>query len=201
MADASIDIPIDQFTNLSSGMSATMLVLLRSLGLEKGDTLTINEVDEFSVPTGNVGYGLVEKIASGQFYNLPDIYNQYYLNPFTLPTWINYSATSTVNGWSSITVKKIFYKVVGDTVYCQFDILGTSNATSASFTLPPSLVPVNISPQNSCRVENNGAFPTTIGIVLMLAGSSTVNCYLNNNAALFASVNTKRVSGLFFYML
>jgi hypothetical protein len=48
----------------------------------------------------------------------------------------DYSATSTIVGWSSYDTKKIFYKKVGKLVFCQFSLRGTSDADTASFTLP-----------------------------------------------------------------
>lgn len=50
--------------------------------------------------------------------------------------WTDYSGTSTVTGWSSFTVKQIYYKKVGKMVYVTFALNGTSNSTSVSFTLP-----------------------------------------------------------------
>ena len=201
MADASINVQIDQFTNLASGMSATMLVLLRSLGLEKGDTLTINEVDSSNVATGNVGFGLVEKIASGQFYNLPDIYNQYYLNPFILPTWIDYSTTSTVVGWSGAPTKNIWYKVVGDTVYCRFKIFGTSNSSAATFTLPNAASASMPSLYIPCRVQNLGLFANGNGVVLIAPSSSTFQVYVLNSLTVFSASNSKSIEGEFFYQI
>lgn len=191
----------DRFQDLSSGPSATMLVLLISLGIQKNDTLEIYEIDSLGVRTGNYGTGIVEKIASGQFYNLPDIYNQYYINPFTLPTWIDYSTTSTVVGWSGTPNKNIWYKIVGNTVYCRFKIFGTSNSSVATFTLPsvasasmPSLyVPI--------RVQNQGTFANGNGVILITPSSGTFQCYSLNNLTVFQSSNSKSIEGEFFYQI
>lgn len=50
--------------------------------------------------------------------------------------WTDYSATSTIVGWSSTTTKQFRYKQHGKTVYFAIVVAGTSNSGSISFTLP-----------------------------------------------------------------
>src|SRR5205814_10418940 len=50
--------------------------------------------------------------------------------------WMDYSATSTIVVWTSFTSKLIFYKKIGKDVFVQFELTGTSNATTSTFTLP-----------------------------------------------------------------
>jgi hypothetical protein len=58
-------------------------------------------------------------------------------NKMTDNSWVDYSATTTTTGWGSFTTKKIQYKLIGaNTLLVQFQLEGTSNASSASFTLP-----------------------------------------------------------------
>ena len=52
--------------------------------------------------------------------------------------WVDYSATSTITGWSSYTTKLIQYQVVGKTMKVMVQIEGTGTGTSVSFTLPKS---------------------------------------------------------------
>jgi hypothetical protein len=54
------------------------------------------------------------------------------------PTWIDYSSSVTITGYSTITNKLIQYMVIGKMMYVQFDFTGTSNATTFSFSLPYS---------------------------------------------------------------
>lgn len=56
------------------------------------------------------------------------------------PAAVNYSSSSTVTGWSSFTGKSIYYMRCGRIAIVWFVIEGTSNSTSASFTLPFSVV-------------------------------------------------------------
>jgi len=52
--------------------------------------------------------------------------------------WVDYSATSTITGWSSYTTKLIKYQVVGNIMRVMVQIEGTGTGTSVSFTLPNS---------------------------------------------------------------
>lgn len=52
--------------------------------------------------------------------------------------WVDYSATSTITGWSSYTTKLIQYQVVGNIMRVMVRIEGTGTGTSVSFTLPNS---------------------------------------------------------------
>jgi len=50
--------------------------------------------------------------------------------------WIDYSATSTITGWSSYTTKLIQYEYVGKTMRVMVQLEGTGTGTTTSFTLP-----------------------------------------------------------------
>lgn len=50
--------------------------------------------------------------------------------------WTDWSSTAAVTGWSSASVKKVFYKRYGKTVMLWWDLEGTSNSTSFSMTIP-----------------------------------------------------------------
>lgn len=50
--------------------------------------------------------------------------------------WTDYSATTTVTGFSVFTTKVVYYKRVGRLVFVWYAIRGTSNATTFTFTLP-----------------------------------------------------------------
>lgn len=52
--------------------------------------------------------------------------------------WIDYSSSSTVVGWSSFSTKQIIYMKIGKIVFVLFVLIGDSNSTSCSFTLPYS---------------------------------------------------------------
>ena len=52
--------------------------------------------------------------------------------------WVDYSATSTITGWSSYTTKLIQYQVVGKVMRVMVQLEGTGTGTAVSFTLPNS---------------------------------------------------------------
>lgn len=110
--------------------------------------------------------------------------------------WTEYSDTSTIVGWSSFTTKEIWYKKVGSIVYVKFHIIGTSNSTTTSFTLPHQhdgemqiMVPH--------RVMDNGTWSIGFGFV-----NNNQNVYefkVDAGASAWTASGTKRVIGEFFY--
>lgn len=112
--------------------------------------------------------------------------------------WTDYSATSTIVGWSSYTTKSIYYKDIGKTRFVTFMLYGTSNSTSASFTLP-SASSNTVGTNVGIRVIDNSV-EGAVGIIGLLANSSTVTCYKSLLAA-WTSSGDKLVSGQFFYDL
>jgi hypothetical protein len=95
----------------------------------------------------------------------------------------DYSSTSTVTGWTSFTSKKIFYKKIGKLIFVTFELTGTSNATTASFTLPNSVNTsvgvqiINFAKDNSGTPVAGTAFmdPNTATVVFIptVGGSSS----------------------------
>lgn len=112
--------------------------------------------------------------------------------------WTDYSATSTIVGWSSYTTKSIYYKDIGKTRFVTFNLFGTSNSTSISFTLP-SASSNTVDIVFACRAYDNGVEGAT-GLASIAANASTVNCYRSALSAWTAS-GTKIVSGQFTYQL
>lgn len=113
-------------------------------------------------------------------------------------TWTDYSATSTIVGWSSFTTKQIYYKDIGKTRFVTYFLYGTSNSTSVTFTLPnASSNTVQVYSVN--RVINNGA-EGAAGLCNLPANSATAVCYTGTLGAWTAS-NTKLAAGQFTYQL
>lgn len=116
---------------------------------------------------------------------------------YTTAAWQDYSATSTIVGWTSFTAKSIFYKQLGKFVHIAFNFQGTSNATTASFTLPFTANAVNPQFNFPCLTQDNGAGVT--GFAQLQANSSTVNGYTTYGAAAWTNSGTKVFTGQFFY--
>lgn len=109
----------------------------------------------------------------------------------------DYSATSTITGWSSFTTKSIYYSTIGKKMFVVFNIAGTSNATTVSFTLPYS---ASVNTRNgSALIQDNGTNSTTPGLVQMLSSSNTVTVYkdCSMSGTAFTNSGAKAVYGSF----
>ena len=113
--------------------------------------------------------------------------------------WTDYSATSTIVGWSSYTTKQIYYKDIGKTRFVTFVLYGTSNSTSASFTLP-SASSNDVQTFVKTRAIDNGVENTSGGMLVLQPNASTVNGYTAAAGAWTAS-GTKLFAGQFTYQL
>jgi hypothetical protein len=115
--------------------------------------------------------------------------------------WADYSASSTIVGWSSFTTKSILYKRVGKLVFVQFNIYGTSNANTASFTVPyatSSSYPSDISEFYILATDNgNGLYIGIFGYFSQ--NSQSINFANNYSGTLWTSSGTKGIKGQFWY--
>jgi hypothetical protein len=114
--------------------------------------------------------------------------------------WTDYSAVSTVTGWASFTDKIIRIKTIGDVVFVDAYILGTSNATSASFTIPHTA-----SSQGSTKIYpvfgvDNGVTLGTPARATLNASSSTVTVTKDMAGATWTSSGTKHIIVSFFFV-
>lgn len=109
--------------------------------------------------------------------------------------WADYSTTSTITGWSAYTAKAIKYSRVGNFVYVLFNISGTSNSTSASFTLPYAAS--DLTPMIYRAQDNGGSFVSGYGRVL--GASSDMGLFSTVAGGSWTSSGTKSVAGQFWY--
>ena len=117
----------------------------------------------------------------------------------TSVAWTDYSGTSTVEGWSSFTNKKIFYKKVGKLVFVKFQITGTSSQTYARFSLPFSIA-AGVHVTVAIQVQDNGTTQATSGLLQSSTPpTSTMLCYKRIDALPFLNSGVKGVIGEFFY--
>ena len=114
--------------------------------------------------------------------------------------WIDYSATSTIVGWSSFTIKEIWILIVGDILFCQFLLNGTSNSTTTSFTINnnnPNATLINV---NTYAV-NNGATQLGPGRIAILSGSNVVTLSRLADSTAYGAIGNKQAIGQFFMKL
>ena len=112
----------------------------------------------------------------------------------------DYSSSASVTGWSSFTIKEVYYKVVGKTVFVWFYLNGTSNSTSASFRVPYATKDsANNVAQNLCRIRNNSGTPT-VGFVNIPQNSNLCTIYRSPDASLaWTASGNKYAIGQFNY--
>ncbi len=113
--------------------------------------------------------------------------------------WTDYSATSTIVGWSAFGTKLILYKRVGKLIFVQFYLQGTSNSTAATFTLPTTQ-------QSNVQLwapygfgEDNTTTLTTTGLLTLADGGSTVTLYPSQAQGAWTNTGTKAAIGQFWY--
>ncbi len=110
--------------------------------------------------------------------------------------WIDYSATSTIVGWSSFTVKSIFYIDMGAYYLYKYNIVGTSDATSANFTMHVN--ETTIRSETPIRTANNGT--NMFGFSRTTLSSNVVDFFSSAAAAGYTASGTKTVSGTLIIM-
>jgi len=113
---------------------------------------------------------------------------------------INYTASSTVTGWSSFTAGREFVKYLlhGSQLLIQYNLEGTSNATTVSFTIPFTTdgsggYPSYYNPLGF--TYDNGSATTTTGAAVIGPAASTVICYTTNAHAGWTNSGAKIASG------
>jgi hypothetical protein len=89
--------------------------------------------------------------------------------------WVDYSATSTIAGFTTYTTKKIQYRLAGPkTLIVQYQIEGSGTNTTHSFTIP-----YNASTWGTqyfmCHALNNNT-TQSVGVVTISASSNVVTC-------------------------
>lgn len=116
--------------------------------------------------------------------------------------WTDYSGTSTIVGWSAFTTKKISYRRVQKLVYVEFQLEGTSNATSATFTLPFTRVTSGsfaFTFPLAGDIQDNSAAVTTNAYGQISSASATVTTAISAAGTGWTNSGTKRIAGTFFY--
>lgn len=112
--------------------------------------------------------------------------------------WTDYTDISTVVGWSSFTNKKIFYKKIGQLVFVKFYLEGTSNSTSATFTLPFAKDTGSLTILQPCFAQDNGgAFDW--GTISLIDAASLVNLYPDLALGGWTASGAKTCVGQFLY--
>jgi len=122
---------------------------------------------------------------------------------FYTTAWTDYSATSTITGWSGTpNPKKVMYKKIGNLVYVMFDISGTSDSTTTSFTVANTSVTLTGTNFANCALTtDNGTATTTGGLVNLPNNSTTVTVYkdMTGTATDWTNSGIKSIRGILIY--
>jgi len=170
---AQVNNPLQRLT-LTNASSTVPLLEIDNAGT--GDAIAIE----------NTSTGAAISVTDGDIYNV---------------AWTDYGGDSTITGFSTVTIKTIFYKKIGNFVFVYYDIFGTSNATTFTFTLPYT----NVSPNGRtnyfpCYILDNGAEQSTPGRISLPASSATVTVHINwNTTGGFTASGGKEAAGQFWY--
>jgi hypothetical protein len=113
--------------------------------------------------------------------------------------WVDYSATSTIVGWSSFTTKVLKYRVIGKQVFVLFQIIGQSNSVSSTFTLPFLNLSNNGELSFFSLAVNNGALTNAAAYSYMLGNSNVVELGTSSISQTWTASGTKYSRGQFFY--
>lgn len=113
--------------------------------------------------------------------------------------YIDFSATSTIVGWTSFTTKKVRYKLSGRKLDVQWMLIGTSNAVTVTFTLPYTAISVGTAGGAGAVVAgitiDNGAFTATPGEVLMGDATAIVAAFATMGGGVWTNSGTKQSVG------
>jgi hypothetical protein len=111
--------------------------------------------------------------------------------------WTDYSAISTIVGWSSFTSKFIYYRKIGSTILVACMLIGPSNSVNTTFSLPytPS-IGFTIRTPMSCG-DNSGA--TVWGLGEIYDASAIATFFTGPAGGAWTAGNTKRLQGQFWY--
>ena len=186
--------------DVSAGRGAFATFYGNEVATVGGDLyLTPGTGGDVIVNTGNVGIGTTTPAQTltvvGDINVTGDIYNK---------IWTDYYLSSSVVGWSSLTANRrlILTKKVGDIVFVQFHLEGTSNSVSVTFTLPYGSA-ATAYPDAAVFMSgfsyDNGAVTSTPGRCQFPQSSTTVTCYKDSTNAAWTASGTKIVAGQFFY--
>lgn len=111
--------------------------------------------------------------------------------------WVDYSATSTIVGWTSFTTKHIRYKISHKKIFVTFYLAGTSNSATTSFTVPTAMTANFVELMLVHRGLDNGV--AVIGRYYLDASTTTVVGNVDISGGGWTASGTKIFSGEFFY--
>lgn len=114
-------------------------------------------------------------------------------------TFADYSGSSTVVGWTSFTTKQIYYKKIGKFVFVTYRLIGTSNSTTTSFSLPYSNNSSIVLNATVAQAIDNTSSNQAGALLQIPLSSSTATLFMDSGGTTWTGSGTKNVAGQFFY--
>jgi len=106
-------------------------------------------------------------------------------------SWVDYSTTSTIVGFSSFTSKVILYKVIDSKLLVVKGLLvGTSNSTLLTFTIPFTSAN-NVQNIGVAAITNNGAGQANLGFITCASNSNVVQVLRDGQGTTFTASGLK----------
>lgn len=176
-------------TTASNGSAGRIQVTVQN-GYELNE---IHDVDVISTPAVNNDV-LTYVAGSPNLWKPRSISTILGYTPLADTAWIDYSATSTITGWASFTLKQLKYKIVGNMMFVNYALYGISNANTTSFTLPNNAI---VQTENPNRSQNNGVWYHGFGIILPASNLVTFNYWqlVTSYTPTWTALGSKVVSG------
>lgn len=109
--------------------------------------------------------------------------------------YIEYSAVSTITGWSAFTTETLRFKLTGRQFVVVWDLEGTSNSTLTNFTIPYKAVNFGLQMPGFCIVTDNGTVQAALGFSRIVANTSTLNTFKDATGTAWTASGTKASQG------
>jgi len=188
---------LQNYTNPGAAASEAQSYANIALGYSNDASASASEAGLYAQTASQIklsGGSLAFTVSTNTILSLPSV------GTLTTETvWADYSATSTVVGWSSFTTKAIYTKKIGKTVFVIFNLQGTSNSTAVTFTLPYASAvgfPIYARMLNQ---DAGGGYNAKVGTLVILDTENIVTCYNEGVSGNWTDNGGKGCIGEFFY--
>lgn len=115
--------------------------------------------------------------------------------------WADFGGSSVVTGFSSITTSEVKWKKVGNIIMVNFFIIGVSNATNFTFTVPTACSASFGHTLFLTRTYFQGTWRSTPGIGYSTASSDIITLNANAVGNLYPATSVKGAEAQFFYAI
>jgi hypothetical protein len=192
---------------IADGKTLTCSNTLNLAGTD-GETLTVN--DSITLPTvtsGGLLYGSAANVVGDLAKGTASQKLQMKSDASTLEwvdgemPWSDYSSSSAITGWSSLSTRLIWYKKTGKKVLVAFYLNGTSNGDMVVFTVPYTAVSTGVYWGGTLLGANDNSAEITAACRCILNGADNhVACFTNMGGGVWTASGTKAVLGSFEYI-